>query len=195
MELFKKIWKDPVWSKVISVGILALISYIGAILLPVVKEFYLRPIPLWIVCIIVFATYIITKMSVHYSKQERNERKENARLLKASQKAWQRNKDEIWSAFVGLDESDIQTLLKLYNTEVVDPDNEHVRMTNHSEFNIYNRIIEKTNIPVISSNPYRQAYRPCITFERIGDKIHYTFDQYFFSLLMYYASTGQKSKL
>lgn len=195
MDLIKKIWKDPVGSKVISVGVLALISYVGSILWPVVKDFYLTPIPLWGVCVLSLFIYFLTKISAYYSKQEREERKEQDQILKANQNAWQRNKDAIWSAFVSLDNNDMQILMKLYNSGVIDPDNEHVRMVNDSEYYFYEPIVEKTKIPATSSIPYQRTFQVCITFKKVGNKIHYTFDQYFFSLLIYYAQTGKKLKL
>lgn len=195
MDLIKKIWKDPVGSKVISVGVLALLNYLASILLPVVKEFYLTPIPLWVVCILSLFIYFLTKMSIYYSKKEHNERKKKDQALKANQNAWQKNKDAIWGAFVGLDNNDMQILMKLYNSGVIDPDNEHVRMVNDSDYYLYEPIIEKTKIPTSSSIPYERTFQVCITFKKMGNKIHYTFDQYFFSLLMYYAQTGKKLKL
>ena len=45
MEWIKKIWKDPVGSKVISVGIIAAIGFCASMSMPVVKEFFLHSIP------------------------------------------------------------------------------------------------------------------------------------------------------
>lgn len=43
--MIKTLWKDPVWSKVIATGILALLAYVGAYLLgllPAIVDFFVR---------------------------------------------------------------------------------------------------------------------------------------------------------
>lgn len=195
MRIISRIWHDPVGSKVISVAIIALLSYLVSSYLPAAKDFFLIPIPLWGVCVFSVSIYYLTKISIYHSKQERYERNEKERKSKAQQNSWQQNKDAIWSAFIGLDNNDMQKLLELYNSEVIDPDNENVRMVRELESYSYQTIIDKTSVPVANISSYRQQYLVCILPKKIGDKIYYTFDQYFFSLLMYYAISGEKKKL
>ncbi len=193
MEWIKKIWKDPVGSKVISVGIIAAIGFCASKSMPVVKEFFLQSIPLWTVLVFILMTYLFTKVVSYYKYKGAKEVAENKHSVKTQNKAWQDRKNLIWKAFIGLGDKDLTLLMNLYNLAPIDPENEHTRMISQSEHRIYDSIIEKTNIPVASA--YQRAYMACITLEYIGDKVHYTFDQYFYSLLMYYASSGQKQKL
>lgn len=193
MGYFKNVWKDPVWSKVISAGITFLISYFATIISPVIKDFFLIPIPLWIVCIIILSVYILFMFSNYYGKIEREKKAEQNRRNESNVEKINKHRDDVWSAFVGLDDQDIELLLRLYNSRKSDPENEHIRMVNDSDYYTYCSIIEKTNIP--SSDLFRDIYQPCIIFNKIGNKIYFTFAPYFYELLKHYAKTGEKTKL
>ena len=77
MEWFKKVWKDPVWSKVISALIVALFAsgyasvkaYItNAGLWDTVKSIFVSYIPLWCIVLAFFAILILYGIIVKYRK-------------------------------------------------------------------------------------------------------------------------------
>lgn len=77
MKWFKKVWKDPVWSKVISALILTLLAsgygtvkaYVtNAGLRDSVKSIFVSNIPLWCIALAVFVILIVHGMFVKYRR-------------------------------------------------------------------------------------------------------------------------------
>lgn len=64
-ELFLKVWKDPVWSKVISVGIVALISLAFDSTRNFLWYYWHYPVIILLLCIIFLQRHFTTKMPSH----------------------------------------------------------------------------------------------------------------------------------
>ena len=80
MGIIKKIWNDPVWSKVISVAIVAIITSIYAVIRSyidnlsigqIVKSLFMTHVQLWIIVLIIFIGLILYGIYVKYRKQKK----------------------------------------------------------------------------------------------------------------------------
>lgn len=185
----KSVWKDPVWSKVISAGIIGGLIWLGN-LFSVIRDILLYQIDLWLVLIFVIVTFFVSK---YYSsdRQKKVEQDNKRKVIDAKNAEIQKeHKDKVWRAFNGLEESDLILLNNIYLMPLSDPDNKAARMVTQLELSIYNKPIEKTNI--YSGD---RSYLPCIWIDYIGDKAHLTFDDYFYKLLENYSNTNEKKKL
>ena len=67
--MFKKIWTDPVWSKVIAAGIIALCSYIGLSIFSAVKEISIKNIlnfqislKYFLLAVFLITSYIVSRL-------------------------------------------------------------------------------------------------------------------------------------
>lgn len=195
MDFLKKIWKDPVWSKVISAIIIALLSFVASIYLPAVKDFLLTPVPLWVAIMAFVVFYILIRSFSYYGKTERQKRVLKKHEIELREKKIDEYRDETWSAFIALDDEDMELLVRLFNYEKIDPDNERVRMLSNSDRYVFDSIIKKTEIPLPSSVAFQRLFRPCIVQNFIGNKVYLTFDFYFYELLKHFAKTGEKLKI
>lgn len=183
------VWKDPVWSKVISAGIVAGLIWIGK-LFPTIGNILTYPIDLWLVIIFVGATFFVSKYYAS-NRQKKAEQNNKQKVIEANNAAIQKeHKDKVWRAFNGLEESDLNLLKIIYRMPLSDPDNKAARMVTQLELSIYNKSIEKTNI--YSGD---RSYMPCVWIDYIGDKAHLTFDKYFYELLENYSNTNEKKKI
>lgn len=185
----KIVWKDPVWSKVISAGIIGIIIWLGK-LFPILINILTYQIDLWLTLIFIIMTFFVSK---YYSnkKQKKIERDRKEESIITNNLAIEKEyNDRVWRAFNGLEEQNLKLLKAIYKMPLSDPDDKTSRMLSTSDFRIYATSIEKTNIPIGN-----RAYRPCITIDYIGDKAHLTFNKYFFELLENYSNTNEKTKL
>lgn len=78
----KGVWKDPVWSKVISVGILAAIAWITSNVFPIVSDVLRYQVDLWLVLILIVVTVFVSQ---YYSsnRQKRVERDNKQKVSNA----------------------------------------------------------------------------------------------------------------
>lgn len=160
----KSVWKDPVWSKVISAGIIAGIIWLAK-LSPMLSNILTYQIDLWLTLIFIIITFFISK---HYfsNEQKKVEQYKKQILNNAKNAAIEKeHNDRIWRAFNGLEEQDLRLLKAIYEMPISDPDNKTSRMISQSGLALYKRAIEKTNIPTGD-----RSYRPCINTDYIGDK-------------------------
>ncbi|MDF2476476.1 MAG: hypothetical protein K0S24_1959 [Sphingobacterium sp.] len=185
----KIVWKDPVWSKVISAGIIGIIIWLGK-LFPILINILTYKIDLWLTLIFIIITFFVSK---YYSNKRKKkiERDRKEESIIANNLAIEKEyNDRVWRAFNGLEEQNLKLLKAIYKMPFSDPDDKTSRMLSTSDFRIYATSIEKTNIPTGN-----RTYRPCITIDYIGDKAHLSFDKYFFELLENYSNTNEKTKL
>lgn len=184
----KSIWKDPVWSKVISAGVIGGIIWVGE-LFPVLREILTYQIDIWLTLVFIVITFLGSK---YYSsnQQKKIEQENKQKLNNAKNLAIQKEfNDRVWRAFSGLEEQDLKLLKTIYEMPLSDPDNKTSRMISQSSLALYDRAIEKTNIPTGD-----RSYRPCISIDYIGDKAHLTMKKYFYELLQNYCNTNEKKK-
>jgi len=185
----KGVWKDPVWSKVISAGIIGGIIWVGK-LFPILSDILTYQIDLWLTLIFMIVTFFVSK---YYSRnrQKKVEQYNKQNLNNAKKLAIEKEyKNRVWRAFNGLEEQDLRLLKAIYEMPLSDPDNKTSRMISQSSLSLYDESIKKTNIPLGD-----RTYRPCIMIDYIGDKAHLTFDWYFYELLQNYCNINEKKKL
>lgn len=190
VNCIKIVWKDPVWSKVISAGIIGGIIWLAAKLFPIVRDVLTYQIDLWLTLIFIIIAFFVSKY--YLNKRRKNierDRKEESNIANnlAIEKKYN---DRVWRAFNGLEEQNLKLLKAIYKMPFSDPDDKTSRMLSTLDFRMYETSIEKTNIPTGN-----RTYRPCITIDYIGDKAHLTFNKYFFELLEHYSNTNEKTKL
>lgn len=185
----KSVWKDPVWSKVISAGVIGGIIWVGE-LFPVLRDILTYQIDIWLTLVFIFITFLSSKY--YSSNQQKKIEQENKQKLNNTKNLAieKEHNDRIWRAFNGLEEQDLRLLKAIYEMPISDPDNKTSRMISQSGLVQYKRAIEKTNIPTGD-----RSYRPCINIDYIGDKGHLTMKQYFYELLQNYCNTNEKKKL
>lgn len=189
VDWVKSVWKDPVWSKVISAGVIGGIIWVGE-LFPVLKEILTYQIDIWLTLVFIVITFLGSKYCSS-NQQKKIEQENKHKVIKAQNIAIQKElNDRIWRAFNGLEEQDLRLLKSIYEMPISDPDNKTSRMISQSGLALYNRAIEKTNIPTGD-----RSYRTCINIDYIGDKAHLTMKQYFYELLQNYCNTNEKKKL
>lgn len=184
----KSVWKDAVWSKVISAGVIGGIIWIGK-LFPVLRDILTYQIDMWLTLVFIVITFLGSK---YYSsnQQKKIEQENKQKLNNAKNLAIEKeHNDRIWRAFNGLEEQDLRLLKAIYEMPISDPDNKTSRMISQSGLALYKRAIGKTNIPTGD-----RSYRPCINTDYIGDKAHLTMKQYFYELLQNYCNTKEKKK-
>ncbi|MGK9127166.1 hypothetical protein M1D52_02340 [Olivibacter sp. SA151] len=185
----KGVWKDPVWSKVISAGIIGGIIWVGK-LFPILSDILTYQIDLWLTLIFVIITFFVSK---YYSnkRQKKVEQYNKQKINIAKNLAIEKeHNDRVWRAFNGLEEQHLRLLKAIYEMSLSDPDDKTSRMLSGSDLRIYATSIEMTNIPTGD-----RTYRPCIMIDYIGDKAHLTFDLYFYELLRNYCITNEKKKM
>lgn len=184
----KSVWKDPVWSKVISAGVIGGIIWVGE-LFPVLREILTYQIDIWLTLVFIVITFLGSK---YYSsnQQKKIEQENKQKLNNAKNLAIEKeHNDRIWRAFNGLEEQDLRLLKTIYEMPISDPNNKTSRMISQSDHYLYKKSIEKTNLPTGD-----RSYRPCISIDYIGDKAHLTMKQYFYELLQNYCNTNEKKK-
>jgi len=196
VKWIKSVWKDPVWSKVISAGVIGGIIWLGK-LFPILSDMLTYQMDLWLTLIFMIITFFASKYYSNkrqkkveqYNKKIEQYNKEE--LTIANNLAIEKeHNDRVWRAFNGLEEQDLRLLKAIYEMPLSDPDDKTSRMISQSSFSLYDGSIEKTNLP---SGDRR--YRRCVMIDNIGDKAHLTFDRYFYELLQNYCITNEKKKL
>lgn len=185
----ERVWTDPVWSKVISAGIIGGIIWLGN-LFPILSYMLTYQIDLWLMLVLIIVTILVSKYYLS-DRQKKVEQYNEQKINNANNLAIEReHKDRVWRAFNGLEEHDLRLLKTIYEMPFSDPDDKKSRMLDNLSLRVYVPSIEKTNIPMGD-----RSYRPCIMVDYIGDKAHLTFHSYFYELLQNYCSTNEKTKL
>ncbi|MBK5721386.1 hypothetical protein JGH11_10925 [Dysgonomonas sp. Marseille-P4677] len=184
-EKVKKICSHPIGSSVIGSVIFTILITLVSLLFNIITT----PVPLWLCLASILGTFIITVLSIHFSKKEKAKRAESQRIERHNKLMDRQEKERANLILACLNNEDFKKLSKLYNSTKIERFGKQARIVSDSEYNYYYPTIEKTYTPTTEYNIKFQN----ISTDRYADKIIYTFsNKYFYSILENYVNTGEK---